>query len=466
MTNSSDVDHVEGLQQPKEGELQTTMRPCNDRPTSLPNPRPAPQNGPLINQVSNQWVYEKGPSCDEHLLDQEEREYGFCDLEDETSMPNVVYRKTLGNRRFRMVAVYVLAIFATLFWVWRTFCASPVGLVGGTRGDNADGMFDVARKHHHYRGYDRIRDIDPALIPGGKADSEGKRRLIFVGDIHGCKEELLRLMDKINFDSSRDHLVATGDVVTKGPDNKGVIDELIRLEAVSVRGNHEDSILELASKDVETTQEEPALDISNKHAKLLKHLKKHHLKYLQEMPLIYRIPALPKATAAKHQRKEQDALQEEILVVHAGLVPAVPLELQDPYYTMNMRSINHKSHVPSVERAHGSGPKKPWRKVWNWYNDRLHEGRLIQDVLGVEEDSRWLSALVGKLGGSAALRRKGPKPKPQVVVYGHDSHAGLQIHRWSKGLDSACVAGGKLTAMILDAEGKVELESVKCKNYK
>jgi hypothetical protein len=56
--------------------------------------------------------------------------------------------------------------------------------------------------------------------------------------------------------------------------------------------------------------------------------------------------------------------------------------------------------------------------------------------------------------------------KPSVVVYGHDSPRGLNLKRWSKGLDSGCVNGDKLSAMVLDARGQAEIVSVDCKHRK
>jgi hypothetical protein len=53
-----------------------------------------------------------------------------------------------------------------------------------------------------------------------------------------------------------------------------------------------------------------------------------------------------------------------------------------------------------------------------------------------------------------------------VVIYGHDSKAGLQIYRWTKGIDSGCVSGGKLTALILNAKGQQEIVSVGCENHR
>ena len=75
---------------------------------------------------------------------------------------------------------------------------------------------------------------------------------------------------------------------------------------------------------------------------------------------------------------------------------------------------------------------------------------------------KWLSNAWSDIIG----RSRGPRPQPKVVVYGHDSKAGLNIKRWSKGLDTGCVGGGKLTALVLDAHGRTELVSVPCKGYK
>jgi hypothetical protein len=50
-----------------------------------------------------------------------------------------------------------------------------------------------------------------------------------------------------------------------------------------------------------------------------------------------------------------------------------------------------------------------------------------------------------------------------TAIYGHDSKRGLNIKAYSKGLDSSCVSGGKLTALTLDASGKETLYSIKCK---
>lgn len=50
-----------------------------------------------------------------------------------------------------------------------------------------------------------------------------------------------------------------------------------------------------------------------------------------------------------------------------------------------------------------------------------------------------------------------------VYRYGHYAAKGLDIRKYSKGLDSNCVRGGRLSAYVIGKE-KEELVSVGCRN--
>jgi calcineurin-like phosphoesterase family protein len=72
-------------------------------------------------------------------------------------------------------------------------------------------------------------------------------RTFVVGDLHGCVDELNRLLDAIA-PSAADTVICLGDYVDRGPSPKGVIDRLIQLQhegpqCVFLRGNHEDMFL-------------------------------------------------------------------------------------------------------------------------------------------------------------------------------------------------------------------------------
>lgn len=80
---------------------------------------------------------------------------------------------------------------------------------------------------------------------------EPYKRLYVIGDIHGCANELSHLLlhlvqvEKLSTD---DAVVFIGDYIDRGPDSRGVIQELLGFKAAYpncsfLRGNHEDMFL-------------------------------------------------------------------------------------------------------------------------------------------------------------------------------------------------------------------------------
>jgi hypothetical protein len=89
-----------------------------------------------------------------------------------------------------------------------------------------------------------------------------------------------------------------------------------------------------------------------------------------------------------------DLPEHSVRVIHAGLDPRRPMAKQKPMTLLSIRTV---------------------------------------------EDDLW------------GVRYKGPPH----VVFGHNAPTGIQMHRWATGLDSGCVYGGALTAMVLEANQKV-----------
>ncbi|KAH0565541.1 hypothetical protein GP486_001074 [Trichoglossum hirsutum] len=280
----------------------------------------------------------------------------------------------------------------------------------------------------------QIKALDKQFVPstgmGRLLGEDGERRLVVVGDVHGCKDELVKLLHKMSFNPKSDHLVLAGDLIKKGPDSIGVIDLARQLKASCVRGNHEDRVL-LAYRDLHAKHlplpgpmEDPHAMIddldeelfghgNHKDRKLARKLDHERAEWLRDCPLILNVGDIES--------------MGEVAVVHAGLVPGVDLENQDPFNVMNMRTIDRDTLVPSSKRKGVA-----WTKLWKLYQQSLpHKDRM-------------------------------------TVIYGHDSHRGLSIGPYSKGLDSGCVGGGRLTALVIESgEKKIrqEIVSVKCKDY-
>jgi hypothetical protein len=196
-------------------------------------------------------------------------------------------------------------------------------------------------------------------------------RTIIVGDVHGCRAELEALLAKVAF-TRGDRLVMVGDLVVRGPDPAGTLDLLVSAGARSVRGNHEDRLLRSRGRRSPPGEAQRATIAA---------LAERHWAFLAALPLWLDLP--------EHGAR----------VVHAGVVPGVPIERQSPRALMYMRCLD----------AAGEPVEKRGPAVWG------------------------------------AAYRDGPH-----VIFGHNAQQDPQIHLAATGLDTGCVYGGHLTAMVLD----------------
>ncbi|KAJ5182801.1 hypothetical protein N7492_000417 [Penicillium capsulatum] len=341
--------------------------------------------------------------------------------------------------RFRRYVVVYLTLFLLGWAGWgllihprikergallRSLDPSSKDEVGGWFGTNSPPKFE---------GLIQLQTLDAQLVPGAAAEgaeakSKSRRRLIVVGDVHGCKEELVALLDKVSFSIVHgDHLIFAGDIINKGPDSGGVVDLAREYSASCVRGNHEDRIL-LARRQMVASNTLSQSDDSDEFSSakelrergLARSLTEEQVQWLEKCPVILKVGSIPG--------------MGEVVVVHAGIVPGVDLEKQDPSSVMNMRTIDLKTHVPSSSRK-GTN----WAKMFDKHQSMLYKS--------VEE--------------SVA----DPESQTTTVIYGHDAKTGLNIRPYTKGLDSACVAGGKLTALVIEDGGKQSIVQTRCRKH-
>lgn len=69
-------------------------------------------------------------------------------------------------------------------------------------------------------------------------------RIFAIGDIHGCYDKLVTLLDRLPYEPERDTLVFIGDYIGRGKQSRQVVEHLVRLRAdnpriITLMGNHE-----------------------------------------------------------------------------------------------------------------------------------------------------------------------------------------------------------------------------------
>ncbi len=125
-------------------------------------------------------------------------------------------------------------------------------------------------------------------------------RTIIVGDIHGCYDELVALLEKAAL-SREDRVVSVGDLIVKGEKNREVLDLFIEDERFSaVLGNHDRALRRYwrgEEVSLKESQEKARAELSVDEAR--------YSAYLQSLPLMIDL--------GSH------------LVVHAGVRPNVAL---------------------------------------------------------------------------------------------------------------------------------------------
>jgi serine/threonine protein phosphatase 1 len=151
--------------------------------------------------------------------------------------------------------------------------------------------------------------------------SEG--RIFVVGDIHGCVDELDRLLDAIT-PGGADTVCFLGDYVDRGPSPKGVIARVLRLRSegpscVFLKGNHEDMFLDFLGHG------------GNYGDAFLWNggevtLESYGVEYLTGRAAAERLPADHLQFLLELQKQQRFG---EFLCVHAGLRPTRALEDQD-----------------------------------------------------------------------------------------------------------------------------------------
>jgi hypothetical protein len=199
-------------------------------------------------------------------------------------------------------------------------------------------------------------------------------RTIVIGDLHGCQDEALELLDSLAV-TVNDRVIFAGDLVDRGPKRRECVELAMRHSCIL--GNHEEKHLRIRRRQRK--------DVIPDHAETIRVLDERHFKYFESLPLYTRIP------------------EANAVVVHAGVLPGIPVEQQPPSVLLHGQCI----HPPAKDSKWPSKAPAGW-KFWSNY---------------------WMG--------------------PERVIFGHTVLDRPLVSPWAVGIDTGGVHGGALTAVVL-----------------
>lgn len=215
-------------------------------------------------------------------------------------------------------------------------------------------------------------------------------RCIIIGDIHGCFEELLELLEKLKIEKS-DTVISVGDFLDRGNNPSDCLDLWMKEKYYSVLGNHDKRYIDWY-EGKEVSFQEKFSETINKLSKSSK-----YYTYLKSLPKIIRITNM------------------NMVVVHAAL---------DINYTnINKMIDNSISNILLRGRY--------IRKEMNNYKYL----KLGEDI---KTDCLWFNYY----------------QNDSKIVYGHTptENSEICIANNTYGIDTGCCYGKYLTALVIDKE--------------
>lgn len=256
-----------------------------------------------------------------------------------------------------------------------------------------------------------------------------------IGDVQGCHDVLLRLLDALRFDTGQDRLWLVGDLVNRGRQSAEVLRTVRGLgsAAVTVLGNHDLHLLAVASGARPARPGDTFEDV------LAAPDREELLSWLATRPLLVSDPS------------------SRTVMVHAGLLPQWDAGVAAERAAELESALRDETHPEVLAQMYGDEPRC-WR-------EDLEGGERLRVITNVLTRMRFVDAagcLHMGASGTAAMAPAGCVPwfehperrwRGHRVVFGHWASLGLWRGNDAIGLDSGCVWGGSLSAVRLDAPG-------------
>jgi len=250
-----------------------------------------------------------------------------------------------------------------------------------------------------------------------------------IGDVQGCYDQLMRLLERCEFDERRDHLWFVGDLVNRGPQSLATVRFVRALgdRAVTVLGNHDLSLLVVAAGAHKGHASDTFGDVL----------------------------AAPDREELIWWLRQQKLMHAEggYAMVHAGLVPQWSVEVALGLAHEAEAALRGPEYDGFIRNLYGNQPTR-------WSDDLAG-----QDRLRIIVNAMTRMRLVAADGSMEFSHKLGPVNAPAgyvpwfdapdrasratPVLFGHWAALGLVVRDDVVCLDSGCVWGRKLSALRL-----------------
>lgn len=255
-----------------------------------------------------------------------------------------------------------------------------------------------------------------------------------IGDLQGCYDTLLRLLERLKFDPSEDHLWLCGDLVNRGGQSLETLRFVRSLgdRAICVLGNHDLHLIAERIKPLERRQRSVELKavLDAPDADDL-------LDWLRARPLLH-----------------HDA-QLNFVMVHAGLAPQWTLPMAKAQALEVHKALQADNYAEVLKRMYGDRPKAWGRELKGMARLRASINVFTRmrfcDVRGqIDFDAKGPPG-TQPVGFYPWFEVPGSRPRSFRIVCGHWSTLGKFQGLGIYCLDTGCVWGRTLTALRLDA---------------
>ncbi len=263
----------------------------------------------------------------------------------------------------------------------------------------------------------------------------------FIGDVHGCYDELQRLLARINFNENSDRLIFVGDLINRGPRSLAVLHFIKSLGdgAEVVLGNHDISLLAYGLGVYHGRHSNFPEILVNEDAHSL-------LAWLRQKPLLLYLPEM------------------NVYVVHAGIPPIWSLKKARKQAAKAEKKLRSKKWAKYLEYAYANKPDK-WQSDFDKFDkfryrlngfarlrfcDRFGEPEL-NEKCSVGNQSQGLYPWFEQ-------RLKMQDDGDARIIFGHWAALGYRQMGNIVCIDSGCVWGGQLTAIELTEKGVVKTQ--------